>query len=115
MQRVNLENEQLANFLQGRTFQPPNPLQQTFQQFEQQHAGLQFQVPPTKYPGTKKRPFPFNLGQGPVGSAHKSDGDHKQQFGTPGGFDDLLEEFGDAKINEEEDEDSVFLDQQEEQ
>ena len=62
VQRINRENEQLADFLQGRAFLPPNPLQQTFQQFAQQHAGLQFQVPPTKYPGTKKRPFPFNLG-----------------------------------------------------
>ena len=46
-----------------------------------------------------------------MGSAHKSDGDLKQQFGTPGGFDDNLEDFEDAKIKEEEDEDSEFLDQ----
>ena len=113
VQRVDRENEQLADFLQGRTFQPPNPQHQTFQQFSQQNSGLQFQVPPTKYPGTKKRPFPFNLGQGQMGSAHKSDGDHKQQFGTPGGFEDLLDDFGDAKINEE-DEESVFQDHEEE-
>ena len=49
-----------------------------------------------------------------MGSAHKSDGDLKQQFGTPGGFEDLLDDFGDSKFNEEEDEESVFQDHEEE-
>ena len=60
------ENKKLADFLRGGTFKPANPQQQilTFEQFQQQHSGLQFAVQPTKYPGTKKRPFPFGIGQG---------------------------------------------------
>ena len=100
--------------MSGGTFQPTNPQQQilTFEQFQQQHSGLQFTVPPTKYPGTKKRPFPFNIGQGKMPSAHKSDGDNQHnKYGTPGGFDDNLDDFAvDAKIDEEDNEDSEFLD-----
>ena len=46
-------------------------------------------------------------------SAHKSDGEHQaNKFGTPGGFDDNLDDFamGDAKIEEEDDDESEFLD-----
>ena len=45
-------------------------------------------------------------------SAHKSDGDNQHnKYGTPGGFDDNLDDFAvDAKIEEEDNEDSEFLD-----
>ena len=66
---------------------------------------------PQKYPGTKKRPLPFGFGQGQKQSAHKSDTDLFQQFGTPGGFDDNLDDFKEAKIDEE-NEDAEFLDHQ---
>ena len=73
---------------------------------------LQFKMKEKSYPGTKKRPFPFGKGQGQMQSAHKSDGDHQaNKFGTPGGFDDHLDDFAiDAKINEEDNEDSEFHD-----
>ena len=34
-------------------------------------------------------------------SAHKSEADLPQKFGTPGGFEDNLDDFEDAKIVEE--------------
>ena len=48
-------------------------------------------------------------------SGHKSDTDLKQQFGTPGGFEDNLDDFAmvGGKIVEEDDEESQFLDQEE--
>ena len=47
-----------------------------------------------------------------MASAHKSDTDLPQKFGTPGGFDDNLEDFeiDRNKIIEEDDEDSQFHD-----
>ena len=75
-------------------------------------GNLQYQMPKKNYPGTKKRPYPFNLGQGQMASGHKSDTDLPQKFGTPGGFDDNLEDFEieNRKIVEEDDEDSQFHD-----
>ena len=43
-------------------------------------------------------------------SAHKSDTDLKHKFGTPGGFDDNLDDFAEAKIEEDDNEDAEFLD-----
>ena len=65
---------------------------------------------PQRYPGTKKRPFPFGIGQGQMPSAHKSDTDLKQKYGTPGGFEDNLDDFKEAKIEEDDNEDAEFLD-----
>jgi hypothetical protein len=49
-----------------------------------------------------------------MASAHKSDTDLPQKFGTPGGFDDNLDDFAmdGGKIIEEDDEDSQFHDQE---
>ena len=43
-------------------------------------------------------------------SAHKSETDMPQKYGTPGGFEDNLDDFAEAKIDEEENEDAEFLD-----
>jgi hypothetical protein len=73
--------------------------------------GLEFKVQPTKYPGTKKRPYPFNLGSGQMPSAHKSETDLKHHYGTPGGFDDNLDDYAiDPDKIIEEDEESEFHD-----
>jgi hypothetical protein len=119
VRKVNAEDQMLAAFLQA-----------SFQQQQQQPGGhaptgklaeppggfgdLQYKVKQQKYPGTKKRPYPFSLGQGQMPSAHKSETDLKQQFGTPGGFEDNLDDFAmdGGRIVEEEDEESQFLDQE---
>ena len=105
-------------------------LQASFQKQQQQLGGqaptgklaeppggfgdLQYTVKQRQYPGTKKRPYPFSLGQGQMPSGHKSDTDLKQQFGTPGGFEDNLDDLAmdGGKIVEEDDEESQFLDQE---
>ena len=43
-------------------------------------------------------------------SAHKSDTDLKLKYGTPGGFEDNLDDFKEAKIEEDDNEDAEFLD-----
>jgi hypothetical protein len=119
VRKVNAEDQMLAAFLQA-----------SFQQQQQQPGGqaptgklaeppggfgdLQYTVKQRQYPGTKKRPYPFSLGQGQMPSGHKSDTDLKQQFGTPGGFEDNLDDFAmdGGKIVEEDDEESQFLDQE---
>ena len=72
------------------------------------YQNLQYNLPQKNYPGTKKRPYPFTLGQGQMPSGHKSETDMPQhKFGTPGGFDDNLDDFDieNPKIIEEGDED----------
>ena len=119
VRKVNAEDQMLAAFLQA-SFQ-----QQQLQPGGQAPTGklaeppggfgdLQYTVKQRQYPGTKKRPYPFSLGQGQMPSGHKSDTDLKQQFGTPGGFEDNLDDFAmdGGKIVEEDDEESQFLDQE---
>ena len=116
--KATAEDKQIAAFLNGSSlFQVNNNPQfkDPTMNLAEPPGGfqnLQYQVPKKNYPGTKKRPYPFTLGQGQIQSAHKSDTDLQQKFGTPGGFDDNLEDFEIErdKIIEEDDEDSQFHD-----
>jgi hypothetical protein len=108
------ENEKIAAFLNGVEFSKPSAQGPTMKLADlPAGTNLQYVVPATKYPGTKKRPYPWSFGQGNVGSGHKSDTDLHQKFGTPGGFEDNLDDYENNPIIEDVDEDKEFYDQQE--
>ena len=80
VERVNHQENVLINqFLNSGMFTQAqgNSTFNAFEQNMQKTEHLQYKMQPQKYPGTKKRPFPFGLGQGQLPSAHKSDGEHQ--------------------------------------